>query len=339
MRFRAFVLPISVSLALVILLVPQPKPVTNADQEFHYIRDAASLGLPLCEKAETVRGRSLCYRFNWKQWIREMLSQVAATDFPVLEKDIGVDSPAESALAFPDGTVSVVFRSCRPHDCPSAEAIFLVDPQRRRLNIVWRNEAGVRYLGPDSTLLRAHEKELRDFLQISRGLSTQSTCPPGTYWTGNGCTSQPTSEPQERELTIVRETVQVKPRESLPLRFRVPGAGRVDGQVRVAGGAGNDIRVVLTGPYSSLDRPLYRAVTRREGNLSVPLIYAGDYEIVLDNTHSMCRLRTFRWQCAGSLTTEVAGPTASWSRQSSRPCGGPSPRCLRALASSSICRR
>jgi hypothetical protein len=101
--------------------------------------------------------KKTCSKREWRRWIDDLVSSVAGSDASHLDEDSGVQSPAIIALEFPDGSVRVVFHGCRPHECGTANAYFLVDPKRRQVDVVWNGEAGLRYLGPNADLLKANK--------------------------------------------------------------------------------------------------------------------------------------------------------------------------------------
>lgn len=95
-----------------------------------------------------------CYGFDWQSWVKDSKRSLAGADFDDLEHDTGTQAPARFAVEFPDHSIHVVFAGCRSHSCPSADAFTLVDSARRRLNIAWRSDTRIRYLGPDARYLQ-----------------------------------------------------------------------------------------------------------------------------------------------------------------------------------------
>jgi hypothetical protein len=124
--------------------------------------DPAAAVARLCAKTVEIQGRPSCYPGGWTPALRELARRTAGADAKALERDTAVETPGE-LVRFPDGESRVVFRACRPHACPEAWAYFLVDPAGRRMNIVWRSEQGVKYLGPDAEPLST--RKLHEWLE------------------------------------------------------------------------------------------------------------------------------------------------------------------------------
>jgi hypothetical protein len=121
--------------------------------------DPAAVVARLCAKTIEIQGRPHCYPGGWTPALRDLARRTAGADARALERDTAVETPGE-LLRLPGGESRVVFRACRPHACPEAWAYFLMDPAGRRMNIVWRSEQGVKYLGPDAeplSAVRLHE--------------------------------------------------------------------------------------------------------------------------------------------------------------------------------------
>lgn len=95
-------------------------------------------------------------------------------------------------------------------------------------------------------------------------------------------------------VTICYGNYVVRPGTYLSFPFQVTGAVTVQGNFEVAGGAGNDIQVVI-GPRAEVLNWLnghggtvnYASEKLTSGNVSVPLTEAGDYLIAFSNTFSL----------------------------------------------------
>jgi hypothetical protein len=108
----------------------------------------------LCATTLEIDGAPRCYPRDWTPALKELARRTAGPHAAAIERDTAVETPGE-LVRFPDGTTWAAFRGCRPHSCPEAYAWFLVEPAGQRVNIVWRGERGVQYLGPDAAALRA----------------------------------------------------------------------------------------------------------------------------------------------------------------------------------------
>lgn len=122
---------------------------------FSYSRVAVNSFLKdLCGDLLPVNEKVLCYKRGWHSWVTRLERETMGAEVSALDADSDVQGPARTVLNFPDKTTWVVFSGCRPHSCRDAYAYFLVDPKSRKMNIIWRNETGIRYFGPNAALLR-----------------------------------------------------------------------------------------------------------------------------------------------------------------------------------------
>lgn len=96
---------------------------------------------------------TFCYPRGWKPWLKELQLRIAGDEAEAIRTDSGVQSPGNLVVSW-DGRPRVVFGGCRPHFCPDGRVYFLVDTRAKELDIIWRNERGVKYLGPNSAFLR-----------------------------------------------------------------------------------------------------------------------------------------------------------------------------------------
>src|SRR5207237_244548 len=96
-----------------------------------------------------------CYPYAWRPWLKELERKMAGTEADALDGDTGTQSPGNLVIWW-NSEPRIVFSGCRPHDCPDAGAFFIIAPHTRQMDIVWRNEKGVSYLGPNAALLCDH---------------------------------------------------------------------------------------------------------------------------------------------------------------------------------------
>lgn len=103
------------------------------------------------------------------------------------------------------------------------------------------------------------------------------------------------SAPENRAIVPARVTVPAGRMTYWPVKIGYVKDGRIAGNAMAAGGAGNDIRVlILTEPQlramtagQRLAQPFYDSGKRRSVVLSVPVSEPGTYYVVFDNTFSM----------------------------------------------------
>jgi hypothetical protein len=113
----------------------------------------------VCEKtteftADGKKGKS-CYKYEWNPWVKQAYKKVAGQNYSVVEKNAGVETPAEKELEYPDGSRRLVFQACRQHACDEAQVFFLVDAKRKEMDIVvWQSNGKTEYFGPNSKLLK-----------------------------------------------------------------------------------------------------------------------------------------------------------------------------------------
>ncbi len=120
----------------------------------------------LCVKTVTIEGTPRCYRHDWHPRLKQLARRTAGADAAAIDRDSGVEIPGV-LLEFPDGSRRAVFHGCRPHSCPEAGAYFVLDVAGREMNIVWRGDGGVKYLGPDAASLR--ENGMYEWLEKTSG--------------------------------------------------------------------------------------------------------------------------------------------------------------------------
>lgn len=111
-------------------------------------RPTGYLSSELCSQTSL----GLCYPHDWKPWLKALEQNIAAERLNDLEADSGMQDPGTIVVSW-DKQKRVLFEACRSHDCPDGQIFFIVGPVTRELDIVWRNESGVQYLGPNATKL------------------------------------------------------------------------------------------------------------------------------------------------------------------------------------------
>lgn len=96
-----------------------------------------------------------CYKYQWSPWVKEMYIKVAGESYKAIEKNSGVETPAEKELEYPDGSRRLVFQACRQHACNEAQVFFLVDGKRKQMDIiVWQSGGKSEYFGVNSKALK-----------------------------------------------------------------------------------------------------------------------------------------------------------------------------------------
>jgi len=108
----------------------------------------------LCSQSTPVSSqRHYCYPYGWRDWLKDLRHRTADSKANALDRDTGTESPGNLVIWW-DSEARVVFSGCRPHDCPKAGAYFIVAPRTRQMDIVWYNEKGVSYFGPNQAMLQ-----------------------------------------------------------------------------------------------------------------------------------------------------------------------------------------
>jgi hypothetical protein len=80
--------------------------------------------------------------------------RTAGDQIDALKADTGAGGAGTLVISW-DTQKRVLFYGFRPHSGDEACAYFIVAPKTRELDIVWKNENGVKYLGPNASMLKA----------------------------------------------------------------------------------------------------------------------------------------------------------------------------------------
>ena len=106
----------------------------------------------LCEELH----RGSCYPLGCPRVLHDAVRAALGGEYMQFTKDVGVETPSEMHVMYPDTVPRWLFEGCRLHDCPSAGAVYLVDAIHNRVDVIWYNEQGVQYFGPNAALLAEH---------------------------------------------------------------------------------------------------------------------------------------------------------------------------------------
>ncbi len=134
---------------------PSLHPVERHEQFRYAIVSNGYRADTLCDEIQSFGKKRLCYAYGWKPWLKEIEQRTVGNDTGKVRADSQAQIPGNLVFAW-DRQERVVFSGCRPHDCPTANAYFIVSASTRELDVIWRNESGVRYLGPNSDFLRTN---------------------------------------------------------------------------------------------------------------------------------------------------------------------------------------
>jgi hypothetical protein len=134
-------------------------PLKQTRQPFRYTKyPNGYLVDELCSEPIGISGQHLCYPSEWQEWLKRLERQTAGEEADALDADSGTQGPGESTMQW-DAEQRAVFYGCRPHSCGDARVYFIVAPRKRELDIIWRNEKGVTYLGPNASFLRTNNAD------------------------------------------------------------------------------------------------------------------------------------------------------------------------------------
>jgi len=124
---------------------------------FRYAKyQSGYLAEELCSESSVSTSDHYCYPYGWRPWLKELERKVAGTEADTLDGDTGTQAPGNLVIWW-NSEPRIVFSGCHPHDCPNAGAYFIVAARTRQMDIVWHNEKGVSYLGPNAALLRSYD--------------------------------------------------------------------------------------------------------------------------------------------------------------------------------------
>jgi len=138
--------------------------------------DAAAASIPDRGEAELIPGRHFsyerypqgyladqlcseivanqCFPRGWRPWLKDLEQRTVGDQMDALRADTGGQGPGNRVIAW-DTQKRALFYGDRPHSGDDALVFFIVAPETRELDIVWKNEQGVKYLGPNASLLKA----------------------------------------------------------------------------------------------------------------------------------------------------------------------------------------
>jgi hypothetical protein len=88
-----------------------------------------------CDELKIFGEKRFCYPFNWKPCLKELEQETAGNYAGAISADSGVQTPGNLVLSW-NGEGRVVFGGCRPHECPTAKAYFIVTPSTKELERV-----------------------------------------------------------------------------------------------------------------------------------------------------------------------------------------------------------
>lgn len=95
-----------------------------------------------------------CYPRGWQPWLKELERRTAGEQMAALGADIGLQGPGNLVISW-DTQERVVFYCGREHSGGAASVFFIFAPKTQELDIVWQNEDGIRYLGPNASMLKS----------------------------------------------------------------------------------------------------------------------------------------------------------------------------------------
>ena len=95
-----------------------------------------------------------CFLRGWRPWLKDLEQRTVGDQMDALRADTGGQGPGNRVIAW-DTQKRALFYGDRPHSGDDALVFFIVAPETRELDIVWKNEQGVKYLGPNASLLKA----------------------------------------------------------------------------------------------------------------------------------------------------------------------------------------
>jgi hypothetical protein len=128
----------------------------RSDEQFQYTKYPNGYRADeFCDKPKIFGEKRFCYPYDWKPWLKELEQRTAGNYAGAISGDSGTQTPGNLVLSW-NGEGRVVFGGCRPHDCPTAKAYFIVTPSTKELDIIWQNESGIKYFGPHSDFLRTN---------------------------------------------------------------------------------------------------------------------------------------------------------------------------------------
>ena len=129
-----------------------PATPTAVQQNFQYAEYPN--GYLVDEFCASLNGK-FCYPFGWKPWLKELEQRTAGAYADVIARDSDTQSPGNSVISW-DDQQRVVFGGSRPHSGDDGIVYFIVAPRTKEMDIIWKSESGVKYLGPHAALLQSN---------------------------------------------------------------------------------------------------------------------------------------------------------------------------------------
>jgi hypothetical protein len=100
-----------------------------------------------------------CYPYDWQPWLKELERRTVGEQINALEADIGVQGKGHLVISW-NTEKRILFGAWPPNSGDKICVYFIVAPKTRELDIVWKKEDGVSYLGPNASMLKdAHVYE------------------------------------------------------------------------------------------------------------------------------------------------------------------------------------
>jgi hypothetical protein len=94
-----------------------------------------------------------CYPRDWQPWLKELERRTVAEQIDTLEADTGIQGKGHLVISW-NTEKRILFGAWPPNSGDEICVYFIVAPKARELDIVWKNKDGVRYLGPNASMLK-----------------------------------------------------------------------------------------------------------------------------------------------------------------------------------------
>lgn len=98
-----------------------------------------------------------CYPSGWHPWVRDTVKKLLGGRYEQFNEETVVESPGQFIVIFPDGSQSVLFTGCKPHDCADFRSYYLINPRTHDVSIIWKRDKEFIYFGSHEEFLKTNK--------------------------------------------------------------------------------------------------------------------------------------------------------------------------------------